>query len=279
MQNFVDIPPMQTQDMDIQLDPAQMDEFVARLENDPFMEFELINCKNLMEIDRLTIHITSLKEVIEKTKVSGSKTQKVIDHNKILASNSTIKKIIFDELERVFISGVLMSDTMRSDLNHIDVSNVTDMDSLFSSSSFNGDISSWDVSNVTDMQDMFGESDFNGDISEWDVSNVKYMSEMFADSKFNGDISRWDVSNVKYMMELFSNSEFNGDISRWNTSSVRGLDKIFSNSKFTGSVSNWDLSKVEDLQSMYIGSNFPQENEKIIGDIYSPLSKPMVNNK
>ena len=36
---------------------------------------------------------------------------------------------------------------------------------------FNQDISSWDVSNVTDMRSMFYDSSFNQDISSWVVPN------------------------------------------------------------------------------------------------------------
>src|SRR5579875_361201 len=66
-----------------------------------------------------------------------------------------------------------------------------------------------DVSQITDMQGVFINSEFNGDISKWDVSNVENMKFMFADSKFNGDISSWNTSNVIDMMCMFSASEFN----------------------------------------------------------------------
>ena len=36
---------------------------------------------------------------------------------------------------------------------------------MFSYTEFNGDISSWNVSNVTNMHSMFFDSAFNGDIS------------------------------------------------------------------------------------------------------------------
>ena len=83
------------------------------------------------------------------------------------------------------------------------VSEITDMSELFCSyvvliidgvvsqpntSQFNGDISQWDVSNVTNMESMFEGSQFNGDIShisQWNVYNVTNAWGMFRCSKFN----------------------------------------------------------------------------------------------
>lgn len=75
----------------------------------------------------------------------------------IVAINSTLKSIVINECNRL---------GRKANLNHIDVSQVTFMHSLFHNSSFNGDISEWDVSNVTNTSLMFLGSSFNGDISK-----------------------------------------------------------------------------------------------------------------
>ena len=101
------------------------------------------------------------------------------------------------------------------DFNDIDVSNFDSFCNVKGKGIFQGtqfkyiDISGWDVSNVTDMSSMFFdciELKSVGDISKWDVSNVTVMQFMFYGCEsFNQDISGWDVSNVMYKYHMFYN--------------------------------------------------------------------------
>ena len=68
-------------------------------------------------------------------------------------------------------------------LNWIDVSELKDMSCIFyNNKTYNGDISKWDMSNATDVRTMFKNSTFNNDISMWNMSSVKLMYGMFDNS-------------------------------------------------------------------------------------------------
>lgn len=154
----------------------------------------------------------------------------------IYATDNTIDTIIKQEFKRL---------GLQCSLNHIDVSKITDMNSLFDCSGSSTDIglgeeykeldidiSKWNVSNVTDMQYMFlGCKKFNSDLSDWNVENVKIMHSMFNGCElFDSDISRWNVSNVENMDHMFAwCKNFNQDISQWNTNNVKKFNGIFSN--------------------------------------------------
>lgn len=140
----------------------------------------------------------------------------------------------------------------------------------------NNDISLWDVSNITNMNNLFSHIDINipiygsslptsffykskisYDISDWDVNNVIDMSHMFSYNNFNGDISNWDVSNVTDMNNMFKNCTFNGNISYWNVSKVMNMTNMFNSSLFEGDISKWDISNILYVHNMFYdcGSN------------------------
>ena len=121
--------------------------------------------------------------------------------------------------------------TIEATAGNPDLSNVTDMSSMFSlATAFNQDISEWDVSNVMDMHSMFYRAyAFNQNLNRWDVSNVTDMFGMFWSAvAFNQDLSKWDVSKVTDMGAMFfSATAFNQDINRWDVSNVTDMFGMF----------------------------------------------------
>lgn len=246
-------------------------------ERDDILKYN-IGPGQLSELDKIKKFI----EVNEFEPIPIPKSKKKVElkesyNSTIKATDETIKEIVENEIKRLGRFG---------DLNHIDVSDVTNMDSLFYNSdfdgdisgwkvdkvtnmysmfkhsSFNGDISNWNVGNVIDMSYMFEESSFTGDLSKWNVSKVEYMPGMFKNSIFNNDISNWNIGKCKYMNYMFMGSSFNGDISNWNTSSVKHMSNTFEKSVFNGDISNWNVGNVENLRLCFADSKFAGDLSK-----------------
>ena len=108
-------------------------------------------------------------------------------------NENEIEIIVVESSEQ--LKEIIKESPSDADLNHLDVSRVTDMSWVFWDSKFNGDISNWDVSNVTNMDGMFYKSNFNGDISNWKINKNCNINNIFKDSQFTGentDFTNWD---------------------------------------------------------------------------------------
>ncbi|GAB5472410.1 MAG: hypothetical protein Mars2KO_05090 [Maribacter sp.] len=139
--------------------------------------------------------------------------------------------------------------------NSWDVSNVTNLDTLFATTSFNQDISSWNVGNVTSMVGMFSfATSFNQPIGSWDVSSCTNMRSLFFNAvAFNQDISGWNVSEVTDMGSMFSKATvFNQPIGSWNVSKVVSMRGLFLDAiAFNQDLSGWDVSAVTDMVQLF----------------------------
>lgn len=147
-------------------------------------------------------------------------------------------------------------------MNNWDVSNVTDMSSMFETHwSFNIDISDWDVSNVTNMSSMFkAASYFNQPLDNWDVGNVTDMSLMFSNANmFNQPLNNWDVHNVTNMFMMFGSfndnnePDFNQPLNNWDVGNVTDMSLMFrASSSFDNDIGDWNTSSVTNMQGMFL---------------------------
>lgn len=161
------------------------------------------------------------------------------------------------------ISGMFANSSFNGNINHWNVSNISNMSSLFGgNSAYNQPLNSWNTANVTNMSGMFyAAGAFNQPIGNWDTSKVTNMSGLFLNAgAFNQDISTWNTSNVTDMSTMFSSaSAFNQPIGNWNTGKVTNMNSMFKMAaSFNQSINNWDVSSVTTMQSMFSRSNFNQ---------------------
>ena len=176
----------------------------------------------------------------------------------------------------------LPEDLRNKTLNEWDVSNVTDMNGLFSQkNTFNEELNNWNVSNVTDMSYMFNVCEnFNKPLNNWNVSNVTDMQNMFNNCKkfnkplfnlslgnkvtnmstmfnfcsnFNQPLNNWNVSNVTAMENMFQYCiAFNQPLNNWNVSNVNNMERMFRMcTKFNKPLNNWNVSNVTNMDGMF----------------------------
>ena len=163
-------------------------------------------------------------------------------------------KGLLNGVEYTVVDKHMLSNRIRNgeDVTKVCTSRVEYMDGGMFHEHFNQDLSSWDVSNVTNMEYMFSYAqNFNQDLSTWDVSNVTNMSVMFYNAQnFNQDLSSWDVSNVTDMHYMFYEAtSFNQDLSSWDVSNVQEYWD------FDAETPSWTLPKPNFISPFYLDAN------------------------
>ena len=151
------------------------------------------------------------------------------------------------------------------DLSKLDVSETTDMSSIFRSSKFNGNISNWNTSNVTDMEWMFfNAKSFNQELN-FDTSKVTSMEGMFDCAESFNQPLNFDTSKVVNMNYMFCNARtFNQELN-FNTSNVTNMNYMFYNTIKFNQPLNFDTSNVISMEGMFYKTNI--FNQPIIFDI------------
>ena len=210
-------------------------------------------------LDGVTYTVVNLSTLNSKIS-NGNDVTKVVpslvtDMSYIFDGSSLNQDISTWDVSNVTNMSSMFRSSFNQDISSWDVSSVTNMSNMFNGAAFNQPIGNWDVSNVTDMSNMFGYATaFNQDISSWDVSSVSYMGFMFENAEaFNQPIGNWDVSNVTNMGQMFYGANvFNQDISSWDVSSVSYMGFMFENAEaFNQPIGNWDVSSVTNMESMF----------------------------
>lgn len=132
----------------------------------------------------------------------------------------------------------------------------------------------WDLSNTTDLSSLFEGGTHLSTISgiqTWNTSNVENMSRMFMFtgqyvSSFILNVSTWDTRNVTDMSYMFSYSGqqaeywFVGTLDNWNVSKVENMTSMFDGAgtyswNFNiGNLTNWDTRNVTNMYAMFYGA-------------------------
>ena len=121
------------------------------------------------------------QHIFEKLKVSVRNSP---EYTLFPKTKDELKQMIKDEISK---------NGNECSLNHIDVSEITNMTQLFYGSKFNGDISKWDVYKVEWFNSMFKNSMFNGYISNWQINPKAraHKRNMFDDSPLEKIPPKW----------------------------------------------------------------------------------------
>ena len=190
-----------------------------------------------------------------------------------------------------------------TNLNLLNVSNVTNMESMFRHTGLNamteldlGD--NFDTRNVTNMVAMFGETGYNSMVTlnlgnKFDTSNVTEMSWMFSETGFKAmtklDLgSNFDTSNVISMYNMFRGTGYTAMTtlnlgSKFNTSKVTNMPYMFYDCGYSALTSldlgsNFDTSSVTNMDSMFHSVGYTAMTSLNLGSLFDTSNVTNMSN-
>ena len=116
-----------------------------------------------------------------------------------------------------------------------------------------------DVSNVTNMSSMFDGSQISdlSSLANWHVDNVENMREMFEQNQISdlSPLGKWNVNNVTIMYGMFTNNQIKdlSPLGKWNVNNVTNMGGMFSINQISdlSPLANWKVDQVTDMRGMF----------------------------
>lgn len=189
-------------------------------------------------------------------------------------SGETVTSVTFEDVVKpVSCSNWFrgMESCTEMDLAKLDVSEVTDMSSMFfgcfTLAKVDG-LDSWDTGKVESMLSLFH---LCYELAEVDLSGFDMSSVVFADYLLAtcmsltsaGDLSGWDTASMRGMSRMFSDC-FSltsvGDLSGWKTGNVTDMSAMFMSCEALKSIpglESWDVGNVRAMDDMFNGCKAP----------------------
>ena len=189
-----------------------------------------------------------------------------------------------------------------TNLNLLNVSNVTNMNAMFRHTGYNamteldlGD--NFDTSNVTLMGSMFGETGYKAMKtlnlgSKFNTAKVTDMSWMFANTGYDAMLkldlgSNFDTSNVTSMIRMFSTAGYKSMTTlnlgtKFNTSKVTNMSYMFFECGYNALTSldlgsNFDTSSVTNMDSMFHSVGYTAMTSFNLGDKFNTRNVTNMN--
>jgi surface protein len=205
--------------------------------------------------------------------------------NKKLTTSDAIIKDSVDDLKAddTTIRKWVKDDNKLDSIENWDVSNVTDMSTLFmgmTNTKINKNLSNWDVSKVKTMKDMFsdcivfnngGELNASANQQIMNATKIRTINEMkqtvpiIEHAGKSGYPLTWNLHALESAEGMFMNSSINTQIVFTKLNNLKNVENMFNNCKLfnnggklgeSGPKLEWDLPIIENMGWMFYNCHF-----------------------